>query len=457
MTDRFSRRDLARFACAAALLSGSNRAGSSGIGVDYRARSWRPDLFPEMIVKSWYQDDLSEGEVSSWQSSGLKPVAAVQTAQALRPLKLPNGGGVLFKKGTKMALTWPVEADAPYLHRWWLVIAHCDSSSNAHAIDTSILSVNGADGGSAYRQPRICFNPSAGTFVSQLHDGWLKSEGGSCSTDRGDWNVIVGYRRGFVTQAVVNGIKTAGQEIHALVPNRTNSQSFMGDVNNAMTADVAIDCVIIGQSELNDSQIDKLMGWAMWRVGRQSTLPANHPYRQSPPSSVDANDEPARYKFDAETWASGASIANKRYAHRGEAAPAIHDYTTIFFDDFETNTIVDDATGEQGSLWYAPTHLTMVGVDAKAQRISASPSSYVHDAANHTLALRLLYKDGWKTGAFSSVNNNGQGRFWGKGIFEIRAKLPKIAGPRPGFFPAFWAYGREHLFWRTRTFGSMMV
>ncbi|CAN7706540.1 hypothetical protein LJR234_006060 [Mesorhizobium amorphae] len=456
MASRISRRDLARAGCAALMLTASGRPGQNAHaagpaqGTQPNAHSWHPGLFPEMIVKSWFQEDLAEGEVGSWRSGGVKPVAAVQAEPSLCPTKLPNNGGVLFEKGTKQALTWPADNDAPYLHRWWLVIARCDSAANADAKNVSVLCVNGAEGGSVHRQPRVCFRPSIGTFVSQVDDGKIKSEEGKCSTDFGGWNVMVGYRRGFVMQAVVNGVKTAGQTIYALAPNRMKSQSFMGDVNNPMRADVAIDCVIIGQSELDDSLIDMLIGWGMWRVGRQSDLPNDHPYRQIPPLSVDANNKPARYAFDSASWESWAAIGNERYAHRGEAAPPIRGYTTVFFDDFESNTVVDDSKGAQASIWYAPSSLANVGVDANAQRISASPSSYVHDTANHTLALRLLYKGRWRTGAFSSVNNNGQGRCWGKGIFEIRARFPKIAAPRPGFFPAFWAYGREHLFWRTR-------
>ncbi|RWD52849.1 MAG: hypothetical protein EOS25_00360 [Mesorhizobium sp.] len=457
MTHRISRRDLALAACAALVLTASGRPGRDARAAgpvqssQPKAHSWQPGQFPEMIVKSWFQEDLAEGEISSWQSGGVKPVAAVQAELSLRPTKLPNNGGVLFKKGTKQALTWPVDKDAPYLHRWWLVIARCHSVNNTGADNVSVVCVNGAEGGPVHRQPQVCFKPSAGTFVSRLHDGKLKSEEGQYSTDSDDWNVMVGYRRGFVMQAVVNGVKTAGQAIHALKPNLMKSQSFMGDVNNPMRADVAIDCVIIGQSELNDAQIDKLVGWAMWRAGRQADLPDDHPYRKSPPSAVDASDNPARYAFDSQAWASWAAVDTRtNQAHRGQAAPDISGYTTVFFDDFETNTIVDDLTGAQSSGWFAPTHLTNIGGDAKAQRISGTPSSYIHDAESHTLSLRLVHNKVWRTGAFSSVNNNGQGRWWEKGIFEIRAKFPKLSAPRPGFFPAFWAYGKEHLFWRTR-------
>lgn len=413
---------------------------------------WSPDLFPEMIVKSWFQEDAADGPVASWQSGGVKPVVAFQGGDiALCPTRLPDGGGVLFSKGTKQALTWPVDKDAPYLHRWWLVIARCDMVANPTATNASVLCVNGANApGASYRQPRVAFKPSLGTFASQLNDGVTKTEEEACLPDFADWNVLVGYRRGFTMQAIVNGVRTPGQTVLGLMPNNVASLSFMGDMNTSMTTDVAIDCVILGQGELTDAQVDKLTGWAMWRIGRQESLPADHPYRDQAPMT-DASDEPARYEFDAAAWAAWAAIGNERFVNRGKAAPPIVGYSTVFFDDFLTNTVVDDLSGAPGSNWFAPTHLVGVGVQATAQRVTATPSSYVHDAANHTLALRLLHSNGsWKTGAFSSINNNGQGRSWGKGIFEIRAKLPAIAAPRPGFFPAFWAYGTEHLFWRTR-------
>jgi beta-glucanase (GH16 family) len=408
---------------------------------------WHPEQFGEMIVKSWYQEDVHEGEVASWQSRGVKPAVAAQSNSALRPVKLDNNKGVLFRKGVKQALTWPVDTDAPYLHRWWLVIARGDVA-NANKDDVSVVCVNGAAGGPSYRQPRISFKTQQQNLVSELNDSQFRVEGGRCSAELSDWNVIVGYRRGSTMQAVVNGVKSKGQLIYGLAPNRAGSVSFFGDVNAPMGADVALDCVLIGQSELNDVQIDKLTGWAMWRIGRPSALPDHHPYRHSPPRETDKNDEPARYVFNAGAWTAFPNA--DRFSNRGRPAPAISGYATVLFDDFLEDTVVDDLKGAPSSNWYAPTHVVGIGVHAKAQRRSDLPSSYVHDPNTHTLALRLVHSNGWKTGAFSSVNNNGQGRFWSKGIFEIRAKLPELAAPRPGFFPAFWAYGREHLFWRTR-------
>jgi beta-glucanase (GH16 family) len=410
-------------------------------------RLWHPEQFPEMIVKSWYQEDADVGEVASWQSRGVKPAVAAQINSDLRPVKLDNNKGILFNKGVKQALTWAVDKDAPYLHRWWLVIARCDFAS-ANRADVAVICVNGAEGGPGYRQPCIRFNTQQKNLVSELNDGQFKVEGERCSADFSDWNVIVGYRRGSMMQAAVNGVKSIGQTIYALAPNRARSLSFFGDVHAPMGANVAIDCVLIGQGELNDAQIDKLTGWAMWRVGRQSALPNHHPHRHSPPRGAEQNDQSARYIFNTGAWTAFANA--DRFSNRGRPAPAVSDYATVFFDDFTEDTVVDDLKGSPSSNWYAPTHVIGIGVDAKAQRRSDLPSSYVHDPATHTLALRLHHSKGWKTGAISSVNNNGQGRFWSKGIFEIRAKLPALPPPRPGFFPAFWAYGREHLFWRTR-------
>jgi hypothetical protein len=412
-----------------------------------------PFLDPEMIVKSWFQEDVTEGVVASWQSGGVKPVVAVQPDITLAPTKLPAKGGVLFKKGTQQALTWAFDNDAPYLHRWWLVIARADSAGNTAVDSASVLCVNGAEGGPVCRQPKVAFRPGAGTFATQMHDGTARTEEAPCSAAFADWNVLVGYRRGFRLQSVVNGIKSPGQTFLGLVPNTAAPKSFMGDINNPMKADVAIDCVILGQGELNDAQIDKLTGWAMWRVGRQATLPVDHTYRNAAPLTVDANDNPTRYAFDADAWATWAATTNEvKFAHRGEPATPENGYTTVFFDDFVAPSVVDDAKGPPSSIWYAPTHVgSAVGGAATAQKVSAVPSVYVHDAANHTMAIRLLHNGTkWWTGAFSSVNNNGQGRSWGKGIFEIRCKMPAIASPRPGFFPAFWSYGLENLFWRTR-------
>ena len=142
----------------------------------------------------------------------------------------------------------------------------------------------------------------------------------------------------------------------------------MGDVVKPLSADMAIDCVILGQSELNDSQIDKLIGWAMWRAGAQTALPADHPYKKAAPTldDLDQNDEPTRYVHDLSAWnAWAATNSGAKFVNRGRSAPPVgNEYKTVFFDDFAENTIVDDLSGPKGSVWYAPTHNTAWGVEA---------------------------------------------------------------------------------------------
>ena len=66
---------------------------------DEQPGTWHPGLFPEMIARAWYQEDLSEGPVAEWRSRGVKPVTAKQKSPSLRPIKLPGRDGVKFAKG----------------------------------------------------------------------------------------------------------------------------------------------------------------------------------------------------------------------------------------------------------------------------------------------------------------------------------------------------------------------
>lgn len=409
-----------------------------------------PPVPKEMIVKAFYQETVPEGAVGSWQSVGIKPKLAEQTDPALQPTRLPGNGGVFFAKGTKQALKFSSDSDANNLHRWCIAIAKCPASTIPSGNSSGVFCVNGIIGGNGHRQPRIAFG--VGTILYQMQGNSGVLSAGAPPSPPDVWNVIVGWRRGRTMQAAVNGVKTAETAITPLAPNSDSLSSLIGCDSSTVNlpADVTIDSIILGQSEIDDATIDKLVGWGMWRVGRQADLPVGHPYHDAAPTEI---SEPPRYAFDQARWDAwvAANPEAVRYAHRGEPAPAIVGYTTVFEDDFATASVVDDLTGAADSKWFAPTHLGNVGVDAVAQKVNSVPPCYIHDAANHTMTLRLLNSGGqWRTGAFSSVDKNGYGRSWSKGIFEIRCKFPALPSPRPGFFPAFWSYGREHLFWRTR-------
>lgn len=408
-----------------------------------------PPILPvsaEMVVKGWFQETVPPGKVAAWTSSGVKGRSATQQVPDLQPTKLANNGGILFAKNTLQTLAFPPEGDAPWLHRWWVAIAKSESFTQIGAVD--IACVNGSSATSTYaRQPRLFFK-NGGVISSQVIDTAVRSvenPGGF-----GQWNVLVGWRRGYEMQQSVNGVRSPVQQVTAQ-QSGNQTGGFFGASTAALLADLTVDCVVFGQSELTDAQIDRLVGWGMWRAGRQVDLPADHPYRSAPPADV---DEPSRYAFSQTAWDAWKAQTNAiKATHRAEPAPSTAGYVTVFEDNFATNSIVDHTLGPIGSNWYAPTHLgSIVGVDALAQKVTDLPSTYVHDPVAQTMSLRLVHNgSNWRTGCFASVDLNGQGRTWGKGIFEIRCKFPLMpTGPRPGFFPAFWAYGRDQLFWRTR-------
>jgi hypothetical protein len=421
--------------------------------------AWSPDLVPEMVVWDFRQEDVADGPVTQWVARGVKPKTATGTAT-----KLPTKGGVLFAANTTQSLSWPADSDAPWLHRWWVIIARARLEGVKGEVP--ILTVNGASGGAAHRQPYVRF---AGTGSAPAMQSLLSSaespalQQGACDRAFDKWNIIVGYRRGGKYFAWVNGVKQPPIDFTGMVACRDKSRSFLG-ANGAgdgktMATDMAIDCAMVGQSELSDAEVDKLVGWAHWRVGRQDLLPADHPYKNAPPQGLDASDHPQRFVFDQAAWDKWVKACSAtRKATRGQPAPSLddgkgNDYVRVFFDDFKTDTVADDLSGDPSAIWYCPTHMgNIIDVEAQAQRKSASPSSYVLDpSGSGSLALRLLNVKGrWKSGAFSSVNHEGQGRSWTKGRFRIRCKFPRLDAPRPGFFPAFWSYGTEHLFWRTR-------
>ena len=419
------------------------------------ADAWTPDLVPEIVVYDFRQEDVPDGAVAEWKSRGVKP----QTAKG-KATKLPEMGGVLFSAGTTEGLSWPKDNRGLWLNRWWVVIARADMAGVAK--DVPAMTVNGAAGGSMRRQPYVRFAGGEGKLQCLLHSpAGPAVQQADCGKSFADWNLVVGFRRGGQYHAWINGAKQPPVPFTGMEPNRdADSLSGLGvnEVVKTLAANVAVDCAIVGQSELNDAQVDKLVGWAHWRAGRQDLLPADHPYKNAPPRGLDANDRPELFTFDLDAWTKWVDVCNKtKKAHRGDPAPPAddgkgNDYSVVFFDDFKADSVVDDLTGGPSEIWYCPTHLSGINVSAQAVRKSDKPSCYVHDPrGSGTMTLRMLDVGGrWRSGAFSSVNKEGLGRSWSKGRFRIRCKFPRLAAPRPGFFPAFWSYGTEHLFWRTR-------
>lgn len=411
------------------------------------------DMFAQQIHRAWFQEDLAEGAVASWLSRGRDPKAAVQATVANRPVKLPTNGGVHFAKGLSKRLTWAQDNDAAYSHRWWVVIAKTDTAGAT--ADGGVICINGNSGANTNRQPLVWFNKADNTFISSVSDGVSKALRGPVVDD--GWQVLFAHRRGAVMHCYVNGVYVGNHDFLSFrVPN-VSVTSVMGAVSGNMGADVWIDAAVFGDGELTDEQVECVLGWAHHRVGREDMLPAGHRFETNPPRTADMPALHSVHEHVAAEWnafvAETNAVAN---SHRGELTYNETGYERVFFTDFDRadQLPASDLTGHKNSPWFSP-HWNAARAESARDREAtgfAPPEAYLLDtSAGGTLALRLTHNIVWKIGMMASVNNNGHGRVWGKGIFKCRIKYnPPLTPPYPGIFDGFWAYGREHITQRTR-------
>jgi len=412
------------------------------------------DMFPQQVHRAWLQEDLLDGEVSSWLARGRNPATPTQSVIANRPVKLPNQGGVYFQKGLPKRLGLSQDSDAAYSHRWWTVIAKVDMT-NATG-DGQIVCINGTGGANINRQPFVWFNKADNTMISSVADGSSHALRGPIDTN--GWQVLFCYRRGSQVHYYINGQYIGFHDFTAFrVPNVSVSTSI-GQTSGNVGADTWIDSAWFGDGELTDEQIECMLGWAHHRAGRQDLLPVGHRFKTNPPRVADMPARHAVYQHDSAVWSNFNTVTDSTYAaHRGEQTYTEAGYVTVFKTDFDRADQMpqSDLIGAKNSPWFAPYWNEARPQSARWRETSGLPctEAYLLDTSGTgTLALRLLNVGGvWKTGAMCTVNNNGLGRAWGNGIFKFRYKYsPGLTPPYPGIFDAFWAYSREHLFQRTR-------
>ncbi|WP_068114962.1 hypothetical protein [Tropicimonas marinistellae] len=429
------------------------------------AEAWDLFDFPELLINSYDVRDLPDGPVARHTAGGIDPKDAVQPDSSFRPVKLSDGDGVRFAPGSGAHLDFADIRDALGSYRWSLVTFRI--SANTDDAETALITVNlPAEVGNVAgtQTPALIFRPVDGTLIARWRG---LTDAGSTDfdvisaavvADGETWNVALAYRRHGRIFLNVNGYegRPSGPETFTFSNVRSIS-SRLSRIGSAEPSgiDWSYQTIAFGQSDLSEALVDKIVAWAMWRVGRGPQLPPDSRYSMAPPL-VDTADRPKRYVFDAESWKKTWAKTSKRSRQRkkGDPLPQASAYVPVFLDDFRRNSVglsYASAGGER-HIWYGPGWNESVGKLARMQPPGATPDLYRHDPEAQHLTLSLAYDDGWRAPALYSVNDAGVGRSWaGGGIFRARVKFPAIEGnPKVGYFPAIpWFYNVEHLIWRS--------
>ena len=431
---------------------------------------WSPTLFPWILATAFFQEDVAEGPVATHVARGIAPYIAKQKNWRFQPSKLPNNQGIQFDAFGEQHLTFQYIRDSIRLYRWCLAILRVKDDGQSEK-PSQILNINfGKDASS--RSPGIQYWPK--TFGEpQLDMIWhsAKKEKGTVraalsntgfTSDGQTWNCCLTYRRNGRLFASVNGVDSGyknDQKSWTWPVADKGPNSIIGG-RSGLECEWAYDCIILGQTELTEATTAKLEGWAMWRAGRQSDLPQEHPYRSAHPV-VDEEDFPYIYQFGSKQWlAWGATLANKSAAQSiGQPKQPDTGYERVFFDDFRSNSLADsDVVPNKLANWYAPGWNTAVGGSAQLlpprhefKLFSHNPhpaEEGIQSGGMLTLSLKA-YKNRWYGPSIYSIDDTGKGNSWeGEAIFRLRCRAPKYDEISGGFFPAFWAYALQPLFLR---------
>lgn len=436
---------------------------------ELNGRLWEPSAFSGLIATGFFQEDVPVGRVASHRSRGVLIVDAKQIVPGMQPRKGEAGKGIVFPEATGSHLLFPNVKDSLALYRWSLSITRLNRKPVETPITTQIFSVNEGTG-STNRHPRqavICGDSVVvlttyhaagpkGTVRADLTQEGYVADGAS-------WNSILSYRRDGKLHMTVNGLDsgfTNSDDYWAWGRVEGGPASIIG--TRALTnAEWAYDLIMFGQGELSDAQVRKLEGWAHWRVEQPDRLPSDHPYRHERPL-IEKQDFAQLYQHDANAWNNWGTTLSKAESGAMMGKPRVDPigFDRVFFDDFARNSVAESAgLSNPLSNWFAPGSNTAVGQSARLLPLARSAELYVHkpDAredgvvSGGSLTLSLLYRDQWYASCITTLNDAGQGRYWKDGgIFRLRCRFPRETNPAGGFFPAFWAYGREALLWRHR-------
>jgi hypothetical protein len=419
------------------------------------AAEWTPDSLGDRLWLDWRTDYLEEGPVVSW-TDNRGGLVAYQDTEAQQPVM--QDGEVFMEKNTQQNLIVPHLDGSKWVphitHRAVAILFRIDLSSTSST--GTLFAINGV-GGSWESQPSVRYNGS----TNQVSVNWTTPSGWNSFSfpvdpDGSVWHCLVSRREGKNFYASLDGKDVdgnygeSGKEMldWAMPDSNIFNTGVIGDFRS-WNPDIGIDSVLIVQGDVPREDAERLMGWAMWRRGVQGNLPSEHPYRDHKPYAQAETDQ--FVESTAEEWQAVVDFwktpALAKTPYLGNTVD-LTGWTLDFGDDFDQHSVTDDVKGKGD--WFSPTHTAATGsaftvrpgynsADPTLGTPAASgyPDTYIQE--NGTMTIRMQYSDGWKAGAFASVNSNGYGRTWKYPYIEARMKIgPSSTGSYYGAWPALW-------------------
>jgi hypothetical protein len=419
------------------------------------AAEWTPDSLGDRLWLDWRSEYLEEGPVASWTDNRGGLVAA-QSVEARQPVM--QNGELFMENNTQQNLIIPHLDGSTWVphitHRAVAILFRIDLTGTSGT--GTLFAINGVGGGWE-SQPSVRYDRQTDTVMVNwtTPSGW-NSFSFPVDPDGSVWHCLVSRREGKNFYASLDGkdingnYGESGKEMldWAMPDSNVFNTGVIGDFRS-WNPDLAIDSVLIVQGDVPLEDAERLMGWAMWRRGVQDNLPSEHPYRDHVPYAQTETDQfvestSAEWQAVVDFWKTPA-LAKTPYL--GNTVD-LTGWTLDFGDDFDQHSVTDDVKGEGD--WFSPTHTAATGsaftvrpgFDSANPTIgtpaaSGYPDTYIQE--NGTMTIRMQNSNGWKAGAFASVNSNGYGRTWTYPYIEARMKIgPSSTGSYYGAWPALW-------------------
>jgi hypothetical protein len=405
-------------------------------------RLWDP-LY-DLNEKVWHDLDtsiLDDGPVASFEDR-VGGMICTQSVSASRPTMSAAAGGMVHAGGITQNMLFPNNAIALRQYRAlaWLFKA---APSLAPSSDGSLLAVNGPTGSLGAKQPLFGYDRSPAQYKVNW-DTNLNAKTVVPAGDENAWHLITHRRlaNGQLATAIDGGAEVLSVETN-FVPVRviTTDLSYLGDFRTS-SIPWTFKRGLLFQEFISDAELARLQGWGMWLMGVQANLPGSHLYASAPPKTSPFYMPLRGNSLD--DWNNEIIPSWPDETYQGQPiASLITDYTEVWKEGFDTNTITDDTTGT-GPI-YAPVQ-DDTKIFVTQQRPGDTPNVLSQAGSD---AIITVTKSGgnWYASNLSTVNRDGRGLTWDPRLaptmFEAKFRCEPDGEP---LYVAFWTKDAQE-FW----------